>query len=54
MIIYLAEIFKNLFEAYDAYINFYKMIIKEDESFLDFYTWFLRLIGIGKILIDDL
>jgi hypothetical protein len=38
MITYLAEIFKNLFKAQDACINFYKIIIKEDESFLDFYT----------------
>jgi hypothetical protein len=38
MITYLAKIFKNLFKAQDACINFYKIIIKEDESFLDFYT----------------
>jgi hypothetical protein len=54
MIIYLVEIFKNLFKAQDTYINFYKIIIKKDESFSDFYTWFLRLIGIGKIPINDL
>jgi hypothetical protein len=29
-------------------------MIKEDESFSDFYTRFLRLTGIGKILTDDL
>ena len=38
MIIYLAEIFENPFKAQDARINFYKIIIKEDESFSDFYT----------------
>jgi hypothetical protein len=30
------------------------MTMKEDESFLDFYIRFLRLIGIRKILTDDL
>jgi hypothetical protein len=38
MILYLIEIFKNLFKAQDAYIEFYKLSIKESESFLDFYT----------------
>jgi hypothetical protein len=38
MIIYLVEIFKNLFKAQNTCINFCKIIIKEDESFLDFYT----------------
>jgi hypothetical protein len=50
----LAEIFENLFEAQDAYIDFCKIMIKEDESFSDFYTRFLRLIGMGKIPINDL
>jgi hypothetical protein len=54
IITYLAEIFKNPFKAQDARIDFYKIIIKEDKSFSDFYTRFLRLTGIGKILIDDL
>ena len=54
MIIYLAEIFENPFEAQDARIDFRKMTMKEDESFSDFHTRFLRLTGIGKILIDDL
>jgi hypothetical protein len=54
MIIYLAEIFENLFEAQDACINFCKIIIKEDESFLDFYTRFLCLTGMGKILTNNL
>jgi hypothetical protein len=38
MILYLTEIFKNLFKAQDAYIEFYKLFIKESEFFLDFYT----------------
>jgi hypothetical protein len=38
MILYLIEIFKNLFKAQDAYINFCKLTIKEDKTFLDFYT----------------
>jgi hypothetical protein len=38
MILYLIEIFQNLFEAQNAYIEFYKLFIKESESFLDFYT----------------
>jgi hypothetical protein len=38
MILYLTEIFKNLFEAQNAYIEFHKLFIKESESFLDFYT----------------
>jgi hypothetical protein len=38
MILYLIEIFKNLFKAQDAYIEFYKLSIKESESFSDFYT----------------
>jgi hypothetical protein len=54
MITYLAEIFKNLFEAQDARIDFYKIIIKEDESFSDFHTRFLCLTGMGKIPTDDL
>jgi len=54
MIIYLAEIFKNPFEAQDVRIDFRKLTIKEDESFSDFYTRFLYLTGIGKISIDDL
>ena len=37
MILYLAEIFKNLFKAQDAYIKFYKLFIKESEFFSDFY-----------------
>jgi hypothetical protein len=54
MITYLAEIFKNLFEAQDARIDFCKMMMKEDESFSDFYTRFLRLTDMGKIPTDDL
>jgi hypothetical protein len=54
MILYLTEIFKNPFKAQDAYIEFYKLFIKESESFLDFYTQFLYLLSIGKILIDNL
>ena len=54
MIIYLAEIFKNPFEAQDARIDFRKMTMKEDESFSDFHTRFLRLAGMGKIPTDDL
>ena len=54
MITYLTEIFKNPFEAQDARIDFRKMTIKEDESFSNFYTRFLRLISIGKIFTDDL
>ena len=38
MILYLIKIFKNLFEAQDAYIEFCKLFIKESESFSDFYT----------------
>jgi hypothetical protein len=38
MILYLTKIFKNLFKAQDTYIKFYKLFIKESESFLDFYT----------------
>ena len=53
MIIYLVEIFKNPFEAQDARIDFRKMTIKEDESFSDFYTRFLRFISIRKIFTDD-
>jgi predicted GNAT superfamily acetyltransferase len=54
MIIYLAEIFENPFKAQNAYINFRKITIKENEFFSDFYTWFLYLLGIRKIPIDDL
>jgi len=54
MITYLAEIFENPFEAQDARIDFRKMTMKEDESFSDFYTRFLRLTGMGKIPTDDL
>jgi hypothetical protein len=32
------EIFKNLFKAQDARINFYKLTIKKDKTFSDFYT----------------
>jgi hypothetical protein len=38
IITYLTEIFKNLFKAQDAYINFYKLTIKESKSFSDFHT----------------
>jgi hypothetical protein len=38
MILYLIEIFKNLFKAQDACIEFYKLFIKESKSFSDFYT----------------
>ena len=38
MIIYLIKIFKNPFEAQNAYIDFYKMTMKKDEFFSDFYT----------------
>jgi hypothetical protein len=54
MILYLTEIFENLFKAQDAHIEFYKLSIKESESFSDFYTQFLHLLSIRKIPIDDL
>jgi hypothetical protein len=54
MILYLIKIFKNLFKAQDAYINFRKLTIKKDKTFLDFYTWFLHLVSLGRIPIDDL
>ena len=54
MILYLAEIFENPFEAQDARIEFCKLFIKESESFSDFYTQFLHLLSMGKILTDNL
>jgi hypothetical protein len=54
MILYLAEIFENPFKAQDACIEFRKLFIKESKSFSDFYTQFLHLSSIGKILTDDL
>ena len=54
MIDYLAEILQNPFESQDAYINFRKLSIKEDETFAEFYTHFLHLVGIGNIPTDDL
>jgi hypothetical protein len=54
MILYLAEIFENPFEAQDARIEFRKLTIKESESFSDFYTQFLHLSSMGKIPTDDL
>jgi len=53
MIIYFIKIFKNSFEAQDAYIDFYKLTIKKDESFSNFYTRFLYFINIRKIFIND-
>jgi hypothetical protein len=38
MILYLIKIFKNLFKAQDAYINFCKLTIKDNKAFVDFYT----------------
>jgi hypothetical protein len=38
MILYLIKIFKNPFKAQDAYINFYKLIIKNNKAFANFYT----------------
>jgi hypothetical protein len=38
MISYLIEIFKNLFKVQDAYINFYKLTIKDNKAFINFYT----------------
>lgn len=54
MILYLAEIFENPFEAQDARIEFRRLIMKENESFSDFYTQFLHLAGLGRIPTDDL
>jgi hypothetical protein len=54
MVIYFVEILENLFKAQYTYIDFYKLIIREDKSFLDFYTYFLYLISIGKIPMDNL
>ena len=54
IVAYLAEILENPFEAQDARIDFRKLIMKDDESFSDFYTRFLHLAGIGKIPTDDL
>ncbi|OBT81581.1 hypothetical protein VE02_09931 [Pseudogymnoascus sp. 03VT05] len=54
MITYLADILENPFEAQDARINFRKLSIGDDESFLDFYTRFLHLAGIGNIPTNDL
>jgi hypothetical protein len=54
MVTYLAEILENPFEAQDARIDFRKLMMKDDESFSDFYTRFLHLAGMGKIPTDDL
>lgn len=54
MVTYLAEILENPFEAQDARIDFRNLMMREDESFSDFYTRFLHLAGIGKIPTDDL
>jgi hypothetical protein len=54
MVTYLAEILENPFEAQDARIDFRKLIIKDNESFSDFYTRFLYLAGMGKIPTDNL
>jgi hypothetical protein len=54
MIAYLAEILENPFEAQDARIDFRKLMMRDDESFSDFYTRFLHLAGTGKIPTDDL
>jgi hypothetical protein len=37
MILYFIKIFKNLFKVENAYINFCKLTIKKDKSFIDFY-----------------
>ena len=54
MIEYLREILQNPFKSQDARIDFRKLNMKEDETFAEFYTHFLHLIGIGKIPTDDL
>lgn len=54
IVIYLAEILENPFEAQDACIDFRKLMMREDESFSDFYTRFLHLADIGKIPTDNL
>jgi hypothetical protein len=54
MILYLAEIFENPFEAQDARIDFRKLTMKEDETFSDFYTQFLHLASLGRIPMADL
>jgi hypothetical protein len=54
MINYLAEILQNPFESQDARIDFRKLLMREDETFAEFYTRFLHLAGIGKIPTDDL
>ena len=54
MINYLAEILQNPFESQDTYIDFCKLSMKEDETFAEFYTYFLHLVGIRNIPIDDL
>jgi hypothetical protein len=38
MILYFVKIFKNPFKAQDAYIDFYKLTIKDNKAFADFYT----------------
>ena len=54
MIAYLAEILGNPFEAQDARTDFRILMMKEDESFSDFYTRFLHLASISRLPIDDL
>ena len=54
MIVYLAEILGNPFEAQDAHIDFCILMMKEDESFSGFYTRFLHLASVSRLPMDDL
>ena len=54
MIQYLEEILENPFKMKDARIEFRKLVIRENESFSDFYTQFLYLANRGGIPIADL
>ena len=54
MIQHLADIYEDLFRIQNACRDYCRLNIRTNETFLDFYTRFLHLVGEGRILDEDL
>src|SRR3979490_2702943 len=54
IVIYLSEIYKDLFRVQNACREYRRLTMKSYKAFTDFYTQFLHLAGEGRIPEEDL
>jgi hypothetical protein len=54
MIDFLATIYKDPYKVQNARLKYKSLLMKSTETFLDFHTRFLQLVGQAKIPSDDL